>query len=455
MVVVVCALFPGLINTVALGMMAPRIAADLGAPAAFVAAIPLAADAALAFGSVLSAELTRRVDGRTIFLALLAVSTLTACVEAAARAPAVFAAALLVHALAAGMLLIVALPPLVTTFGAGRLPPTAGILVTALFGSVTLGPLVGALLSGGSAWRMAFAGDAALAALALAVAALAIAPRPPGAPRPPVDPWALGASLAATLLTFGGLFFLERAAWSPAEALTAGAALVLYGLLVFAEDRRRDALIPVRALARSLALAGSCATVVGNACYAATMNATAVALAHAGYAVGTIGFALAPGIAGALVGALLFARLVRTRWVVVLAVPGLGCTALAAALALLLPVSPASAGVVAGIAALGGATTIVPGLFLIALSFERVLVGRAIALLNLLRLTGGFLAAPLVAHELFAARAGGIARVDAAVVTVALAGIAAIVAVLARAHLPLRDPDLAAFDAGAAALPSR
>ncbi|HXF34649.1 MAG TPA: hypothetical protein VN603_08760, partial [Candidatus Acidoferrales bacterium] len=61
---VVCSLFPGLINTVAFAMIAPHVASDLGGSQALLAAVPLAADAALAFGSILSAEVSRRLDGR-------------------------------------------------------------------------------------------------------------------------------------------------------------------------------------------------------------------------------------------------------------------------------------------------------------------------------------------------------------------------------------------------------
>ena len=57
------------------------------------------------------------------------------------------------------------------------------------------------------------------------------------------------------------------------------------------------------------------------------------------------------------------------------------------------------------VAALGAGLSVTPGLFMVALSFERSLVARALALLNLLRLTGGFISAPGVEHTI-GSRAG-------------------------------------------------
>jgi hypothetical protein len=76
-------------------------------------------------------------------------------------------------------------------------------------------------------------------------------------------------------------------------------------------------------------------------------------------------------------------------------------------------------------------------------------------LLNLLRLTGGFIAGPGVAHTIYQFHLReGIDQIYETVVVAAAVGIVVIATILRLAHAPLRDPDLAAFDAGHASLVS-
>jgi hypothetical protein len=128
------------------------------------------------------------------------------------------------------------------------------------------------------------------------------------------------------------------------------------------------------------------------------------------------------------------------------------------------------------------------------LSFARTLVARAIALLNLFRLTGGFISAPGVEHtigsraeghlhaldsslsahlgenvvrafvtgrplpqpvpvpSLKSALAAGISDAYVIVLVLALIGVAAIAALLLTTHFKLRAPDLQRFDDGEPAL---
>src|SRR5665213_1506536 len=76
-VLVVLTLFPGLINTSAIALAAPVIGRDLNVPPDVAASIPLISDAALAFGCVVAAELTRRVESRRLYFWLLTVSVAT------------------------------------------------------------------------------------------------------------------------------------------------------------------------------------------------------------------------------------------------------------------------------------------------------------------------------------------------------------------------------------------
>ncbi len=74
---------------------------------------------------------------------------------------------------ATGMLLVAALPPLVTNHGAEKLPLTAAFVNLGLFGMVTLGPLVGGIAEGFAAWRALFIGTAVLGVIGLLIGALA------------------------------------------------------------------------------------------------------------------------------------------------------------------------------------------------------------------------------------------------------------------------------------------
>ncbi len=79
---VVLALFPGLINTSAVGLLSPVIGSDLGVAPDAVGRLPLLNDAALAFGALLAADVVRFVDGRCYFYVLLGVSLATSLVSA-------------------------------------------------------------------------------------------------------------------------------------------------------------------------------------------------------------------------------------------------------------------------------------------------------------------------------------------------------------------------------------
>jgi hypothetical protein len=144
------------------------------------------------------------------------------------------------------------------------------------------------------------------------------------------------------------------------------------------------------------------------------------------------------------------------------------------------------------LAGLGSGCAVTPGLLLVALTYERAQVGRAIAMLNLLRLTGTYVTGPLTEHSigsrtrdyfasarsargatdgpvrefvvyghvapgidrhaLQSALASGIHDTLFGILLLACAGLAAIAVLVIRLHRPLITPNLAAFDAGKPAL---
>jgi MFS family permease len=495
-VLVVLTLFPGLINTSAIALAAPVIGADLGVAPDPAATLPLVSDAALAFGCVLAAELTRRVESRRLYFVLLVVSLVTSLASALAPRFGVLLAAHTVHGLAAGMLFVVVLPPLLTTFGSAKLGATASVLVPALFGAVTLGPLVGGLIAAPGTWRLIFAVEVAVALFAYALGRQVLARRDPPGTDEPIDWYALGTSLAGSALVYVGVGNLAQSDWSdPLASGPVAAGVLMYAALIVGEAREREPLVPVRKLATSLALVGTIATVVGSVTFSALTQCFTLSLLRIDVLTPReTGLAFWPEFPSALASGILFGRLVTTKWVVLSGAGGLCLIALAAVIARVVgPVDTREVEALCVLSAFGAGLSVSPGLFVVALSFERRLVGRAIALLNLFRLTGGFISAPGIEHtiashardhlaalnpsaaplaesalravvvgravpygplseELRHALTLGIADAYVVIVALALAGLAAIAALLLAAHVRLRAPDLRRFDAGQPAL---
>jgi MFS family permease len=494
---VVLTLFPGLINTSAIALAAPVIGPDLGVAPDVAASLPLISDAALAFGCILAAALVRRIDGRTLYFWLLGVSLATSIASALAPSFPVLLAAHVAHGLVAGMLFVVVLPPLVIGFGSAKLGASASVLVPALFGAATLGPLVGGLVAAPGLWRSIFAVEAVVAIGAMLLARSVLAQREPKGGDAPIDWFALIASGLGSLLIYAGVGALAGHDWTfPLAIGPTVAGILVYVALLVGEARKREPLVPVRELATSLALVGTIATVIGSATFSALAQSFSLTLLRVdGLDPRHAGFAFWPEFLTAIASGYVFGRLVTTKWVVVTGAAGLACIAIAAACAVAVaPVDATSVAWLCVLAGFGAGLSVSPGLFVIVLSFEGALVARAIALLNLFRLTGGFISAPGVEHtigsraqghlhaldsslsahlgqdavrafvtgrplphpvpaaSLKSALAAGITDAYVIVLVLALAGVAAIAALLLTTHFKLRAPNLQRFDDGKPAL---
>src|SRR5260370_2085381 len=263
-VLVILTLFPGLINTSAIALAAPVIGGDLGASTSAAAALPLLSDAALAFGCVLGAELTGRCSRRALYFWLLGASLGTSLASAVAPVFGVLVLGEGADGLVAGMLFLVTLPPLLTSFGSAKLRETATVLVPCLFGAATLGPLIGGLVAEPTLWRAIFAAEVVVAATAFAFATLVIERDEPPAAGDPVDWYALTLSALGSAFVYAGVGALAGASWrDPLASGPVAIGIVLYVALLAGEARKPRPLVPVRELANSVALVGTIATVVG------------------------------------------------------------------------------------------------------------------------------------------------------------------------------------------------
>ncbi|HET6636491.1 MAG TPA: MFS transporter [Streptomyces sp.] len=158
------ALCPFLVLTTASSLLRPQLMHDLGAGMFALQLTSGLANAGYAFGAVAAADVFQRISRRSLYVACEVGFLLSSVLAAAAQGIVAFAAGMILQGVATGMLLVAALPPLVTNHGADRLPTTAAFVDLGLFGVVTLGPLAGGLAESFQSWRLLYAGVAALGA---------------------------------------------------------------------------------------------------------------------------------------------------------------------------------------------------------------------------------------------------------------------------------------------------
>lgn len=449
---VLLALCPDLVASTAMMPLAHTLPRVLHTSPTGVQTAESLSNAGYAVGAVLAADLIQRLRLRHLFLACEALFVAGCLTVAAAPGVWVFGAGRVVQGLATGLLLVIALPPLVTRFGAGRMPSTATFVNIGLFGAVTAGPLIGGGLGATGAWRWFHVSLAVAGAAGAALGAATLGREDPFNPAQRFNAGVFPLAVAGTALPFLGV---SRLAADPAASPLVWApvvvGLVALVVLMAVQRARSEALMPIRPLARVVPLTGVlCAMVAGAAFVAVLTGVVGWTTEARGAPPLEIVVRLWPMAAAVGVAAALFGVLFRTRWVPVLA--GVGLLGLLSAAGLLFVVTPASsAPVVAAVAAtagFGAGATVSPGLFFAALSVDSKLVGRVFALVELLRSEAAFLLAPVMVHLI---AAGGPGPAGAAVgvhnvarVTLAFLGVggAAVAALYVAGGTGLVAPDL-------------
>jgi hypothetical protein len=262
--------------------------------------------------------------------------------------------------------------------------------------------------------------------------------------------------VAATVPTFVAASLaasLPLGSWRVAGLAGAGA-LALVALLVW--EARRDALIPIGALSTQLPVTGLLVVLVGGAVFVTASELLQTRLtAIDGRSPLAAGAQFWPAPLGAAVAAAVFWRLFATRFVPVLVDVGLVLLA-GGALLPLLSTDAAVAPWAALLLGLGAGSTVSPGLFLIGLGLPSDRLGRAFALVQLLRSVATYAVAPVVlalASGHGAPTAHGLRSGFLAMSVVALAGLVALL-MPAVSGARLRAPDLDSWLEGGRAVPS-
>lgn len=407
-------------------------------------------NAGYAFGAVLAADLAQRFLQRRLFLIYEVLFVAASLATVLAPDAAVLVAGRVVQGTATGLMLVSALPPLITRFPAARLPITVAFVDIGLFGATTLGPLVGGVAAQYGAWRLLLGVITVLGALGVLAGVLGFDRWDPPNPDLRVDAPVFPLAAAATVLPFlatsllGSTGFAGPLFWAP---LAVGL-VALVTLVLLQYHRKGEPLMPVRALSSTLPVAGTLCAMLAGAAFVAVLQLAELYLKEGAHVTPLrSGLYFAPLVLGVLLAAWLFSRTLATRWLALLVLAGLAALALGVAVMLLLPAGAAPAPVVTAASVLlgfGAGASVAPGLFGAALAVPSNEVGRAFALVELLRSEAAFLVGPvlIVVAGYLPGPARGV-RVGL-LLTLAVVGlaVAAVLGLFLGGRVRLRAPDL-------------
>lgn len=442
------ALSPFIVLTTAASLVTEQLVADLGTTKLGVQLAAGLANALYAFGAVASADLVNRVSGRWLFLACEALFVVGSLLAALAGSIVLFTVGRSLQGLATGMLLVAALPPLITGHDAQKLPTSAALINLGLFGMVTLGPLVGGVAASTHGWRVMFAVVAGLGVLGFVVGLLAFRLQDPFRPGVGVDWLGAPVALAATVLPFVGVSFLTSSSFAD-PVFVAGVAVGLGALafLIVAQLRKEAPLMPVQPISHTLPVTGIVLAMAVGAAFTGLLELTEQFLLQGiGRTPLTVGVLVTTGVAGVAIAAFAFRQLLTTRWLAALALSSVPAITVGAVLLLLL--DDANANVIVPVAGLllgyGAGAGVAPGLFMAGLSVPSDKLGPTFALVELLRSEAAFLLVPVVLHValLGSSMAAGF-RISVAILlgTLLLAGTFALAVLLLGGQGPHR-PEL-------------
>lgn len=400
--VVILTLFPQLINTAAYQTLDTAIARDLHVSARVVLQYPLLSEAAFVFGILAGTSLIRRFNLRPVFLSLLAADVTVTLLLSFAVSNVELAVLNVLAGLLGGTFLMVALPPLFTNFEERYFASSAALMVPCLFGAATLAPIVCAPLAIAGLWRPLFWGEALALALAWMFATLTIGPKEPQQKDARVDWYALGMGAFAMACVFAGISNIGTHEWTYLPALVPFVVGVAgFVMLIAGEYFKPDALLPVKEILVSFAVIGFVAAGAGNAIYIADTQVVHILTRNVLHLQPLqIASTVWPLFAMTVLAGLIFARALRTKWMPLIPLLGLLaiCCGSGLFLAQLEKPSPALQWSSIVLIGYGASASITPGLFMVGLSMPRDLVARGIAVIEVVRLTLGFISGPLAQH---------------------------------------------------------
>ena len=459
------ALIPYLLVTSASSLLEQEIATDLGAGQIALAWASSMSTAGYAFGALFAGDLVQRYQRRTLF-PIFATMTLAGWLLAAfAHGPWMYGVGHVLAGTSTGMLLVVALPPVLTGFPY-KVDFSAGFINLGLFGAIAAGPLVGGIVAASLGWRAFYFVLAAIAATALAFSRVVLEENDPPEPELKRDWGALVLSFFGTVLPFGAVAILGGADFgSPKFLVPLGIGLACFAAIFVYEEMQDAPLVPIHQTLHTLPIIGTLiAAFAGGVLLSITELTVARTMEIWHFSPLDTGLVFSPLLPGAGLAAMVLSKLFRSRWLPVLIAAGLvlmiasGALMVAATDARQWPLES----VAAGLLGFGAGATVSPALFLAAFSLHSSLLPRVFAFIELVRSVGDFLMGPLLLQ--WAKTISGPARLaESGVATgleialgVGIGGTALCVAMFRSAYRGLPTPDVEAWleDDDAVALPS-
>jgi MFS family permease len=444
---VICSLVPFLMLTGAVFPLLPALSASTGLSKSALTITLGLSDGAYAFGTVLAVQFAVHLPARRMLLGYVSLFLVAAVLAAWAPTGWVFIVALVVEGLCTSLMLIAAAPPLVTGWPVKKMPTTGFVMNLCVFGAVAIGPTIGGLQASATGqWRPLFWGVAGVAAVALVLAVLTFEDEPPhddgGAPW---DFVAVGLAGAGCAAAFFGASQLQVDGPEPVSLIPLAAGVVLLAALFVHQYFAREPLMPVRQLATTFPGFGIVIATTASASAIGLMELVLTAVQQKS-SPAALALEFLPEFGAAVVTAVLFALLFRTRFTPVLAFGGVVMVAVAAAL--LTGLASGGSTLVAagsGLIGLGVGASVSPALFITGFSLRSAQIQRVFAFLELLRGVTAFLVAPILLYLATAVGGSPAAGTQTAVwicLAIAVAGALAGVAVFVLGGERLQAPDL-------------
>ena len=411
LLVALLALTPFIVVTTAYALFREQLGHDLNAGRTALAVISGIATAGYAFGALLGGDLIQRFPQRPLFFMCESLFVTGCLVAATAGGTVSHGVGQVLLGFATGLLLIVALPPVIRRFPPERMPTTAAMVNIGFFGAVTAGPLIGGVVADAHVWRWFYGGLAGLGLLALGLATVTLPDQAPPNPDLRFDKPAIALALVATALPF----------WASGELTGHGfgsywfmvpmaVGIACFVALLLTQYHKKEALSPVKPMWTTLPLVGMIAAMVGGGAMVTLLElAEQFQLRVEHRSALSTGLTFWPQVLGVIVTAALLRVLVRSRYLPVYTLSGMLLLIGGGALLLTAHANGSGVNLLAANAllGLGAGATVSPGLWMAGFSLPSQMVGRTFALVELVRSEADFILAPVMLEVAQFSSAGG------------------------------------------------
>lgn len=450
LLVAILALSPFILVSTSFFLFRRQIVQDLGFDLTGSDIILGLSTAGYAFGALLGGDLIQRFAQRNLFLFCESCFVLGSVLAAVARRPAMFGAGNAIQGLATGLMLVVALPPVVRKFPSNHLPITAAAVNIGFFGATTAGPLVGGVVAAAHLWRWYYAGLAGIGFVTIVLAVLSLPEQEPMNPDAKFDRHAVLLGIGATFASFYAAGALSGNGFASYRfTVPLGFGFLCFVALILTEYHKKEPLSPVKPMWHSYPLVGTLVAMIGGGAFIALLELGLLfALQVEGMKPLNAGLVFWPMLPGVLFSAGLLGGLLRTRYLPLLILGGMLFLIAAGALLANPAGQNAHLTAVASLLGVGAGATVAPGLWMAAFSLPSKMVGKTFALVELIRSVADYILAPVlieiahVAARATAPNAYGIAEAAWVTMLVAIAstGLGVVVYLIAGPQLP--EPDL-------------